>query len=93
MYEMKGYRTESGAMKTVMVGPAGRKYLPILVISGNGLTVEKVPLTEQRYITDLPGKERPIRSVLRQYGGIRRRLGATKAATRFLSAARKQAAN
>lgn len=91
MYEVKSYRTDSGT-KTVLVGPAGRKYVPLLMIEGSGLTVKKVPLSEQRYIADYLGKQRPIKSVLRQYGGIGRRLGMTKAAKSFLSAARKEAA-
>jgi hypothetical protein len=91
MYELKMYRTEQGE-KTVMVGPPGRKLLPILMIDGSsGLTVKKVPLSDQRYLRDVreEKKRRSTSGVIRQFRGIGRRLGMTKAAKSFLADATK----
>lgn len=88
MYEVMSYRTDQG-VKTVIVGKPGRKYLPVLMIEASGVTVRKVPLTEQRYMTDVIGGSKPIKSVLRQIGSAGRTLGMTKAAKSFLREARR----
>jgi hypothetical protein len=86
MYELKMYRTDFGE-KTVLVGPQGRKLMPILMIESSGLTVKKVPLTDARYMRDLTEtkKRRSMSAVVRQYRGIGRRLGMTKTAKTFLT--------
>jgi hypothetical protein len=90
MYELKQYRTDHGT-KTVLVGKPGRKLVPILMVDGTGLTVRKVPLTDQRYMRDVreEKKRRSTSAVIRQYRGIGRRLGMTKAAKSFLAEATK----
>lgn len=92
MYELKMYRTDHGE-KTVLVGPAGRKLLPILMIESSGLTLRKVPLSEQRYLRDVreEKKRRSKTAVIRQFRGIGRTLGMTKAAKSFLAQATKAA--
>lgn len=95
MYELKLYRTEQGE-KTVMVGPPGRKKMPVLIIGagkGGNLTVVNLPLTEQRYMRDVRDnkKRRGLSGVVRQYRAIGRRLGITKAAKKFLTEAQKAA--
>lgn len=90
MYELKYYRTETGE-KTVLVGPPGRKLMPVLLIEGSGLTVRKVPLTDQRYMRDAPCGRKTIKGIARQYRGIGNRLGMTKAAKSFLTNAVKAA--
>ena len=92
MYELKYYRTDHGE-KCVLVGPRGRKLLPILMIEGNGLTVRKVPLSEERYLRDVKDerKRRTLGGIVRQYRAIGRRSGMTKAAKTFLTQASKAA--
>ena len=70
-----------------------RKLIPILMIEGNGLTVRKVPLSEERYLRDVKDerRRRTLSGVVRQYSAIGRRTGMTKAAKTFLSNARKAA--
>lgn len=91
-YQLMSYRTEHG-MKTVIVGPKGRKLMPILMMESSGLTVRKVPLTEQRYLTDAiqSGKSKSIRSVASKFRAYGRRTGMTKAAKSFLTAVNKAA--
>jgi len=90
MYELKIYRTDHGE-KTVITGKPGRKLLPILMIEGTGLTVKKVPLGDRRYMRDVreEKKRRGMGGVIRQYRGIGRKLGMTKAAKAFLTDANK----
>ena len=90
MYELKYYRTDTGE-KTVLVGPPGRKLMPVLFIEGSGLTVRKVPLTDQRYMRDAPHGRKTLKGIARQYRGIGNRLGMTKAAKSFLTSATKAA--
>ena len=89
-YELKYYRTETGE-KTVLVGPPGRKLMPVLLIEGSGLTVRKVPLTDQRYMRDAPHGRKTLKGIARQYRGIGNRLGMTKAAKSFLTSVSKAA--
>lgn len=88
MYELKNYFTGDGK-KTVLVGPAGRKLIPILLIDGTGLVVRKVPLGDRRYMQDVreEKKRRGISGTIRQYRAIGRNLGMTKAAKTFLKQA------
>ena len=90
MYELKYYRTDTGE-KTVLVGPPGRKLIPVLMIEGSGLTVRKVPITDQRYMRDAPHGRKTLKGIARQYRGIGNRLGMTKAAKSFLTNATKAA--
>jgi hypothetical protein len=91
MYELKHYRTQTGE-KTVLVGPQGRKLVPVLIIEGSGLTVKKLPLSEQRYMRDAPlAGRKTMKGVVRQYRSIGNRLGMTKAAKSFLTEAQKAA--
>lgn len=90
MFEVKSYHTTHG-MKTVIVGKPGRKYIPVLMIEASGVTVRKLPLSEQRFMRDVIGGVKPIKSVLRQVGSAGRTLGMTKAAKSFLREARKAA--
>lgn len=90
MYELMMYRTATGE-KTVMVGPEGRKLMPVLMIEGSGLTVRKVPIGDRRFMRDVreETKRRSTSGVIRQYRAIGRRLGMTKAAKSFLTEATK----
>lgn len=92
MYELKYYRTENG-VKTVLVGPEGRKLIPVLMVDGNGLTVKKLPKDERRYMRDVreEKKRRGMGGIIRQYRAIGRTLGTTKAAKAFLTQAQKAA--
>jgi len=86
MYNLMNYHTEHGN-KTVLVGPKGRKLVPILMMEASGLTVRKVPLTEERYLREipLPPHSRGIKTVARRFKSFGARTGMTKAAKSFLS--------
>lgn len=86
--ELKIYCTNHGH-KTVLVGPAGRKLIPILLMESSGLTVVKVPLIEQRYLSDPPPLKRAksINTIVRQFRAFGNRVGMTKAAKLFLKQA------
>jgi len=86
VYELKNYRTAEGT-KTVLVGPHGRKKMPILLIDSKGVKVRKVPLEEQRFFSDPPPfkRHKTIKTVARQYRAIGSRIGITKAAKAFLT--------
>jgi hypothetical protein len=90
MYKVMQYRTDNGA-KMVVVGPEGRKYFPVLMMDHAGLVVKKLPLSEQRYLSDAPGKARAFRTrlaIFRRYG---KTAGMTKAAKSFLTEANRAA--
>lgn len=90
MYKVMLYRTNDGA-KTVVVGPPSRKYFSVLMMDRAGLVVRKLPLDEQRYLSDAPGKPRALSSrlaIFRRYG---RTVGMTKAAKSFLAEAKRAA--
>lgn len=86
VYELKNYRTAEGT-KTVLVGPQGRKKMPILLIDSKGVKVRKVPLSEQRYLLDPPPfkRQKSMTTIARQYRAIGSRIGITKAAKAFLT--------
>lgn len=90
MYRLVQYRTDHGE-KAAMVGPKGRKLMPVLLIEGKGLTVTKVPFSEERYMRDVDTGRKTIKGLARQYRGIGNRLGMTKAAKLFLTNAVKAA--
>ena len=93
MYKAQQYRSEDG-VKTVVVGPAGRKTFPVLIMTqtGYGLVVKKLPLEEQRYLTDLPkGSVKALRTHLRVFRNFGKSAGMTKAAKTFLAQANKAA--
>jgi hypothetical protein len=85
MYQLMDYFTTHGH-KTVMVGPKGRKLMPILLMESNGLTVKMVPLTEERFLRELPlpPRSRGITSVAKRFKAFGNRTGSTKAAKSFL---------
>ena len=85
MYKLMRYMTDHGN-KSVLVGPKGRKLMPILIMESSGLTVKKVPLTEERFLHDLPlpPRSRDINSVARKFKAFGNRNGTTKAAKSFL---------
>jgi hypothetical protein len=87
---LKFYRTNTGE-KTVLVGPPGRKLMPVLFIEGSGLTVKKVPLSEERYMRNAPHGKKTIKGLAKQYRAIGKRLGMTKAAKSFLISIQKAA--
>lgn len=93
MYQTKQYRSEDG-VKTVVVGPSGRKTFPVLMMTqtGYGLVVKKLPLEEQRFLTDLPkGSVKALRTHLRVFRHFGKTAGMTKAAKTFLTNATKAA--
>ena len=83
--------TESS--KTVLVDDHGYKNLQVLMIDGSGLMVHTVPKEEARYMTDpiQNGRERSMKTVIRQYRAFGKRTGMTKAAKSFLTKATKAA--
>jgi hypothetical protein len=85
MYQLMDYFSDHGH-KTVLVGPKGRKLVPILVMESSGLTVRKVPLTEERFLTELPlpPRSRGIETVAKRFKAFGLRHGMTKAAKSFL---------
>ncbi len=85
MYELKDYFSPHGH-KTVLVGPRGHKLMPILLMESSGLTVKKVPLAEERFLTDLPlpPRARSISTVAKRFKAFGNRNGMTKAAKSFL---------
>jgi len=85
-FELKNYRTDHG-VKTVLIGETGRKYFQMLMMDHSGLVVKKVPLSEQRYLSDViqNGKSKSIKTITRQYREFGKRTGMTKAAKSFLS--------
>jgi hypothetical protein len=82
------YHTDEGN-KTVLVGPKARKKMPILVMGSKGLTVKNVPLTEERYLSELPlpPRSRGISTVIKRFKMYGNRNGATKAAKSFINKA------
>lgn len=85
-YAIKHYHSEHG-FKTVIVGPAGRKYIPLLVMDKQ-LTVLNVPLREARYLKDLcqTKKQRTVKSAARFFRAYGAKVGATKKAKLFVKA-------
>lgn len=85
-YKLKTYRTEHGR-KTVLVGPAGRKLMPILIMESSGLTVRKVPLIEEKYLSDPPPfkRSKSIKTIALRFRAFGNKMGMTKAAKSFLS--------
>ena len=91
MYKVMQYRTEDG-VKMVLVGPAGRKYIPVLIMTNTaGLALRKVPLSEQRYMTEVPGKPRALSTRLATFRRFGKTAGMTKAAKAFLTDAKRAA--
>lgn len=88
-FSSKGKFEES--VKTVIVGPRGRNKIPVLMLGSAGLTVKKVPITEERYMREADTGRKTMKGIVRQYRGIGNRLGATKAAKSFLTSAYKAA--
>lgn len=84
--KLQMYKTDQGT-KTVLVGPRGRKLLPILLIEASGLTVAKVPMIEEKFLSDPPPfkRHKSQKALAKQYRAIGKRLGMTKAAKSFLS--------
>lgn len=82
------YYFDDTGFQHVIVGDPGRKYLPIVRLTGHGLTVEKVRLERQRLIrpATLRGKPYPIARAVRRMLRIGRELGMSKAAERLLKA-------
>ena len=79
------YRSESG-VKTVLYDPdRGRKYHALLMMDG-GLVVRKVPLNEERYMTECneAKKRRNLNGAFRVFAAYGRNVGATKEAKRLL---------
>ena len=85
MYQLMDYFTTHGH-KTVLVGPKGRKLMPILLMESSGLTVKKVPLTEERFLKELPlpPRSRGINTVAKRFKAFGIRNGMTKSAKSFL---------
>ena len=85
MYQLMDYFSDHGH-KTVLVGPKGRKLMPILVMESSGLTVKKVPLNEERFLRELPlpPRSRGINTVAKRFKAFGNRNGMTKAAKSFL---------
>lgn len=77
------YRTDEGT-RTAIVGRPGRKYLPAVLMDAGGLRVHKLPLAEDRYMTDL---DYSLRAAARKYLKAGRLFGITKAAKALLKAA------
>ena len=92
MYQTMRYRGEDG-VRTVVVGPSGRKYFNILVMDRTaGLKVVQLPLSEQRYLSELPkGSIRALRSQLKVFRNFGKHAGMTKTAKSFLAKANKAA--
>lgn len=89
-------KTKSGmtqSFKCVLVDDSGRKYLHVLMMSENGLTVEKVAKEEERYMREVlqEKKLQTMNTIIRRFAAYGRRVGTTKAAKSFLRKA-KQAA-
>lgn len=74
------YRTDSGR-KAVIVGEAGRKYLPVCIID-YPVRVTKLPLSEQRYIEPIEGY--PLRKAVAKFRQAGKTLGISKSAKDFL---------
>lgn len=89
-YRLQNYRTDHGT-KTVLVGPKGRKLLPILLMESSGLTVVKAPLSDERFLSDViqSGKSKSMKSRVKQFRAFGKRTGMTKAAKAFLTKATK----
>lgn len=88
MYQLMDYYTDHGH-KSVIVGPRGRKLMPILIMESSGLMVLKVPFSEERYLKEmpLPPRSRGIKTVVLRFRAFGNRNGMTKAAKSFLKLA------
>jgi len=84
MTELRFYRTEHGE-KTVLAGPHARTLMPILLIEGSGLTLRKVPISEEKYMRPAPTSKKTIKGIAKQYRAIGNKLGMSKAAKAFLT--------
>jgi hypothetical protein len=77
------YHTHEG-VKTCMVIPTSRK-LHIVMITGHGLVEKSKPLDEERYMRPV---SIALKKGIRQFGGIAKRKGSTKAARKWMAKAR-----
>jgi hypothetical protein len=77
------YHTHDG-VKTCLVIPTSRK-LHIVMITGLGLVERSKPLDEERYMRPSTVS---LKKGIRQFGGIAKRKGSTKAARNWIAKAR-----
>lgn len=82
MVRLVTYRTDEGA-RAALVGEPARKFMPVLMMDGGMLSVQKTPIEQERYMREL-GPVRPKHlKIFRSYG---RRFGITSTAREFLKA-------
>ncbi len=81
MREVKRYRTDEG-VRVAIVGTPGRKWIPLVYLEVP-MRLRKVPLSEAKYITDLPDAP-SVRSACRNFLRFGKGVGITKGARRFL---------
>ncbi len=84
------YYFDDTGFQHVIVGEPGRKFIPIVRLTGSGLKLEKVPLDRARYIRDakLHGRPYPVARAIRRMLRAGRELGMTKGAAAVLRALR-----
>ena len=83
--DLKRYRTDHG-VSTVLVGPAARTRMPVIIIEHKGVMLRQVAITEERYMSE-PIKLQPrktMKGVARQFRAIGTKLGISKPAKLFL---------
>ncbi len=77
------YHTHEG-VRTCLVVPTARK-LHVIMITALGLTEKAQPLEEEKFMTPA---QVTLKKGVRQFGGIAKRKGSTKAARTWLAKAR-----
>lgn len=79
------YHTSDG-YRAILITQRGRKLMQFLVIEASGVTLRKVPLTEERHMAPLTrkGAPYPAKRALAKFRKAAKRLGATKTARRVL---------
>lgn len=78
---LMSYRTDEGT-RAALVGDPGRKYIPVLMMDGGTLSVQKVPNDQQRYMRPYKELRKKHVKVFRSYG---RAFGISNAAREFLN--------
>lgn len=83
-FELKSYRTERGC-KSALIRISGPKWMHVLVLHAP-LSVQRVPVTEQRFMTDLIKKNKPypLNGAIKVFRRFGKASGITKGAKRFL---------
>ncbi len=81
------WRTDEEGMRVALVVARGRRLLQIIPIDSRGIKIEKVPLSQERWITPLvkrSGRPYPLKATARRLLRLHKTFGGTRSAKRAL---------